>query len=150
MIRFSFNIGCSESKVVFKRKKKKQTCQIKMLYREQTFAPRAFHSYFQNSSNKQTQSRTVHTQKSPPWACNKGCAEACAERFSALKLFDCTILSCSSESYYFLPNSEVLFSNSIMSLWIPLFSFQFYYSLSNYVLRNPGLRFFGRRHPGDQ
>ena len=27
---------------------------------------------------------TVNTQKSPPWACDKGCAEACAERFSAL------------------------------------------------------------------
>ena len=29
---------------------------------------------------------TVNTQKSPPWACDKGCAEACAERFSALNL----------------------------------------------------------------
>ena len=28
----------------------------------------------------------VNTQKSPPWACDKGCAEACAERFSALLL----------------------------------------------------------------
>ena len=61
-----------------------------------------------------------------------------------------TVLSCSFESYYFLLNSVVLFSNSIMPLWIVLFSFQFYYSLSNYVLRNPGLRLFGRRYPGDQ
>ena len=50
-----------------------------MLYREQTFAPRAFHSELQQQTN------TVNTQKSPPWACDKGCAEACAERFSALK-----------------------------------------------------------------
>ena len=28
----------------------------------------------------------TQSQKSPPWACDKGCAEACAERFSALKL----------------------------------------------------------------
>ena len=63
--------------------------------------------------------------------------------FSIL-LFDCTVLSCSFESYYFLSNSVVLFSNSIM------FCFQFYYSLSNYVLPNPGLRLFGRRCPGDQ
>ena len=49
-----------------------------MLYREQTFAPRAFHSELQQQTN------TVNTQKSPPWACDKGCAEACAERFSAL------------------------------------------------------------------
>ena len=31
------------------------------------------------------QTNTVNTQKSPPSACDKGCAEACAERFSALK-----------------------------------------------------------------
>ena len=49
-----------------------------MFYREQTFAPRAFHSELQQQTN------AVNTQKSPPWACDKGCAEACAERFSAL------------------------------------------------------------------
>ena len=54
MIRFSFNIGCFESKVILKRrKKKKQTCQIKMLYREQTFSPRAFHSELQQQTNSQ-------------------------------------------------------------------------------------------------
>ena len=51
-----------------------------MLYRKQTFAPRAFHSELQKQMN------TVNTQKSPPWACDKGWAEACAERFSALNL----------------------------------------------------------------
>ena len=50
-----------------------------MLYREQTFAPRAFHSELQ-------QTNPVNTQKSPPWAYDKGCAEACAERFSALNI----------------------------------------------------------------
>ena len=59
--------------------KKKQTCQIKMLYKELTLAPRAFHSELQQQTN------TVSTQKSPPWACGNGCVEACAERFSALK-----------------------------------------------------------------
>ena len=62
-----------------------------MLYREQTFAPRAFHSELQQQVNKHSQhdqstiSQHFNTQKSPPWACGKGCAEACAERFSALK-----------------------------------------------------------------
>ena len=167
-------------------------------------------------------------------------------------LFDCTVLSCSLESYYFLSNSVGYLSNSIMPLWVllgpvhtypeifvsanffmrihlaytrvrrirsvypeisvyalqsgnfcircvsgyvwtllfvyfcirwrhtirirsvwtqiflyphkkicgyknlrirvdgALFSFQSYYSLSNYVLPNPGLRLFGRRCPGDQ
>ena len=53
-----------------------------MLYREQTFAPRAFHSELQQQTNTVS---TVNTQKIPPWACGLGCAEACAERFSALK-----------------------------------------------------------------
>ena len=51
-----------------------------MLYKEQTFAPRAFHSELKQQTN------TVNTQKSPPWACDKWCAEACAERFSALNI----------------------------------------------------------------
>ena len=34
-----------------------------MLYKEQTFAPRALHSELQQQTN------TVNTQKSPPWAC---------------------------------------------------------------------------------
>ena len=54
-----------------------------MLYREQTFSPRAFHSELQQQTN--TVNNTVNTEKSPPWACDKGCAEACAERFSTLK-----------------------------------------------------------------
>ena len=59
-----------------------------MLYKELTFAPGALHSELQ----QQTIWNTVNTQKSPPWACDKGCAEACAERFSALNikmLFGC-------------------------------------------------------------
>ena len=84
MIRSSFNFGRSESKVIFKWRKNNKN-NIKKngkksftdLNKEQTFAPRGFH--------KQTQStRPVITQKSPPWACDKGCGEACAERFSAL------------------------------------------------------------------
>ena len=58
-----------------------------MLYREQTFAPRALHSQLQQQTN------TVNTQKSPPWARDKGCTEACAERFSALKAVAAPCLS---------------------------------------------------------
>ena len=40
--------------------------------------------FVQNSSN---------TQKNPPWACDKGCAEACAERLSALKRGSCFVFT---------------------------------------------------------
>ena len=90
MICFYSNIGCSESKVIFKwRKNNNNKNQKKSLYKEQTFAPRVFHSVSVRTlteRHKQTQSTdAVNKQKSPPWACDKGCAEACVERFSALK-----------------------------------------------------------------
>ena len=47
MIRFYSNIGCSESKVIFKWQKNNndnKKKQIKRLYKEQTSAPRIFHS----------------------------------------------------------------------------------------------------------
>ena len=47
MIYFYSNIDCSESKVIFKWRKKKQQQQQKQkqsLYKEQTFATRLFHS----------------------------------------------------------------------------------------------------------
>ena len=55
-----------------------------------------------------------------------------------------------SNPIFFLSNSVGYLSNSIMPLWVLLFSIQFYYSLSNYVLPNPGLCLFGRRCPEDQ
>ena len=61
--------------------------------------------------------------------------ELCYAVFCPILLFDCTVLSCSLESYYFLSNSVGYLSNSIMPLWVLLFSFQFYYSLSNYVMQ---------------
>ena len=54
MIRFFFNIGCSESKVIFKGGGKKTNKQIKR--KEQTFARRTFHSFsVKTLSDKQTQ-----------------------------------------------------------------------------------------------
>ena len=44
MICFHSNIGCSESKVIFKWGKKTTTKTKKSLYEEQTFAPCVFHS----------------------------------------------------------------------------------------------------------
>ena len=87
MIRFCFNIGCSESKVIFKWRRTKTTHKGKKAFREANVHTLCISfSLSQNSlSDKQTQSNTVNTQKSPPWACDKRCAEACAERFSALK-----------------------------------------------------------------
>ena len=88
MIRFCFNIGCSKSKVIFKWRRTKTTHKGKKAFREANVHTLCISfSLSQNSlSDKQTQSNTVNTQKSPPWACDKRCAEACAERFSALKL----------------------------------------------------------------
>ena len=102
MIRFSFNIGCSESKVIFKRRKKKNKRQIKMLYREQTFAPPAFHSELQ----QQTESTHMKARLEPaitdaqklaqnvfppwtfhpllsPWPCLIGDGEATGEESGA-------------------------------------------------------------------
>ena len=88
MIRFHSNIGCSESKVIFKWRKNNNynnnKKQIKRLYREQMFASRVFHSASLRPLTERHK-QTVNKQKSPPWACDKGCAEACVERFSALK-----------------------------------------------------------------
>ena len=83
MIRSSFNIGCSESKVIFKWRKTNKNNnkkRMKRLYRPLQGAN------VRTSCISQTQSTrpVMNTQKSPPWACDKGCAEACAERFSAL------------------------------------------------------------------
>ena len=44
-----------------------------------------------------------------------------------------------SNPIFFFSNFVIHFFNSIMPISILLFSFQFYYSLSNYVLLNPGL-----------
>ena len=46
------------------------------------FAPRAFHSELQQQTNTVN---TVNTRKARLEPAIKGCAEACAERFSALK-----------------------------------------------------------------
>ena len=74
MICFHSNIGCSESKVIFKWGKKTTTKTKKSLYEEQTFAPRVISFRLSQKS---------HTRQTN--AGDKGCAEACAERFSALK-----------------------------------------------------------------
>ena len=44
-----------------------------------------------------------------------------------------------SNPIFFFSNFVIHFFNSVMPISILLFSFQFYYSLSNYVLLNPGL-----------
>ena len=71
MIRFSFNIGCSESKVIFKSRNR-ENVRTKCIS-------------FSLSQNSLRTTQTVNTQKIPPWAWDKGCAEACTERFSVLK-----------------------------------------------------------------
>ena len=91
MIRFSFNIGYAESKVIFKPRKKQNMSNKNAL---QGANVRTSSISLRTPARKQTQStpgRMVNTQKSPPWACDKGCAEACAERFSALKGRSCKL-----------------------------------------------------------
>ena len=75
MIHFSFNIGCSESKVIFKRRKKANMWNKNALQGGNVC-----------SSCTSFRTNAVNTQKSPPWACDKVCAEAWAGRFSALNL----------------------------------------------------------------
>ena len=60
-------------------------------------------SQWQNSRTQST-----HVQKSPPWACDKGCVEACAERFSALK-----------RRTFFSPERPTLTSLSLQSITRP-------------------------------
>ena len=78
MIHFSFNIDCSESKVIFKRRKKANMSNKNAL--QGANVRTSCISLRTPATNK----HKVNTQKSPPWACGKGCAEACAKRFSAL------------------------------------------------------------------
>ena len=61
MIRFSFNIGCTESKVIFKwGEKKKQT------NKKEGANVRTSYISFGLSQNSQWQTNTVYTQNSPP------------------------------------------------------------------------------------
>ena len=94
MISSYSNSGGSESKIIFKWRKQNNTTKTK-------------------TNKKALQGANVRTycisfsqselpQKSPPWACDKGCAEACAGRFSAMKLQADqswpTLTSCSLQS----------------------------------------------------
>ena len=83
MIRSSFNIGCSESKVIFKwLKNNKNDIKKKTKKKASQTSTRSKRSHLVDFTNKHSQ----HGQSShsPPWPCDKGCGEACAERFSAL------------------------------------------------------------------
>ena len=67
------------------------------------------------ATNKQSQ----HTQKSPPWACDKVCAEACAERFSALNFDSLSLLFRSCEPFSMLvarsSESSILLDKPVQS-----------------------------------
>ena len=63
MIRFCFNIGCSESKVIFKWRRTKTTHMVKRLFEKQTFTPCAFHSVSAKTlsvTNKHSRTRSTH------------------------------------------------------------------------------------------
>ena len=85
MIRSSFNIGCSESKVIFKWRKNNKNNNKKTNKKTLQTSTMSKRSHLVRQTNTINTASQVHIQKSPPWACDKGCAEACAERFSALK-----------------------------------------------------------------
>ena len=76
MICFYSNIGCSESKVIFKWRKNNNKNK-KSLYKEQTFAPRVFHSVSVRTlteRDKQTQAirdaQKLAQNVFPPWKTN--------------------------------------------------------------------------------
>ena len=77
MICFYSNIGCSESKVIFKWRNNNNNNNNKN--NAFTRSKRSHLVYF-----FQSQSRNSHRTRQTN-AGDKGCAEACAERFSALK-----------------------------------------------------------------
>ena len=80
MIHFSFTFGYSESKVIFKGCKKKNMLNKKALQGANDC--NSCISFSLGSELSQWQAKTVNIQKSPPWACNKWCAEC----FSNLKV----------------------------------------------------------------
>ena len=85
IIHFSFNIGCSESKVVFSSDEKQKPHKSKRAFREANAHTLCISFGLSQNSLGDKHSRTKSThRKSQPWACDKGYAEACAERFSAL------------------------------------------------------------------
>ena len=94
MIRFYSNIGCSESKVIFMWRKNNKNESKKTLQGANvrtsciSFSLNESHNcsqseLSQNDTNadkrRVTNARnSFNKQKNPPWACDKGCAEACA------------------------------------------------------------------------
>ena len=81
MIHFSFTFGYSESKVIFKGCKKKKNMLNKKALQGANDCNSCI-SFSLRSELSQWQAKTVNTQKSPPWACDKWCAEC----FSNLKV----------------------------------------------------------------
>ena len=81
LIRFPFNIGCSE--VTKKQQEQQQKKTNKKALQTSTRSKRvalcalvnAYPEHFTKKCSRHGQS----TQKSPPWACYKGCAEDCAD-----------------------------------------------------------------------
>ena len=91
--------------------KNKNHTKVKRLFEKKTFTPCAFHSVSVRTlsvTNKHSRTQSTHVQKSPPWACDKGCVEACAERFSALK-----------RRTFFSPERPTLTSLSLQSITRP-------------------------------
>ena len=76
MVCFYSNIGCSESKVIFKWRKNNKN-KKKSLYNEQTFAPRVIHSVsVRTLTERDKQTQTIRDAQKlaqnvfPPWKTN--------------------------------------------------------------------------------
>ena len=113
MIRSSFNIGCSKSKVILKWRKTTRTTtkkRTKRLYRPLQGANVRTSCIWQT---KDMSMRPVDTQKSLPWACDKGCAESCAERFSALNALPCVRVPLIF--HFLLPIVLILWGNRLVT-----------------------------------
>ena len=80
LIRFPFNICCSE--VTKKQQEQQQKTNKKALQtstRSKRFALCALVNAYPVHFTKKCSRHGQSTQKSPPWACYKGCAEDCAD-----------------------------------------------------------------------
>ena len=81
LIRFPFNICCSEvtKKQQEQQQKKTNKKALQTSTRSKLFALCALVNAYPVHFTKKCSRHGQSTQKSPPWACYKGCAEDCAD-----------------------------------------------------------------------
>ena len=98
LIRFPFNICCSEvtKKQQEQQQKKTNKKALQTSTRSKLFALCALVNAYPVHFTKKCSRHGQSTQKSPPWACYKGCAEDCADFSGGTFLLMVFIVLCGS------------------------------------------------------